>query len=117
MTNRERLMQMSDEDFADLLCRAELDCYRCPAHYTCRADGDEYTSLIAWLRKEVDIKDELGIAGSAPEIEKIKSESADYFNMLNSWGKIDYWAYSDAFDFYMDLIDKAYEQGKKDAVS
>lgn len=56
-----------------------------------------------------------GIAETAPEIEKIKAESADYLNGLNSCGEIDYYAYSYAFDFYAELLDKAYEQGKKDA--
>lgn len=78
MTNRERLMQMSD--------------------------------------KEVDAKDELGNSWYCAEIEKIKSESADYLNGLNSCGVIEYFTYSYAFDFYMDLIDRAYEQGKEDAI-
>lgn len=56
-----------------------------------------------------------GIASTAPEIEKIKAESADYLNGLNSTGAIDYGAYSYAFDFYADLIDKAYELGKQEA--
>lgn len=56
-----------------------------------------------------------GIAETAPEIEKIKAESADYLNGLNSCGEIDYSAYSYAFDFYHDLLDKAYAQGKADA--
>ena len=53
-----------------------------------------------------------GIADTAPEIEKIKAESADYLNGLNSCGVIDYGTYSYAFDFYADLIDKAYSLGK-----
>lgn len=56
-----------------------------------------------------------GIADTAPEIEKIKAESADYLNGLNSCGVIDYNDYSYAFDFYSELLDKAYLQGKKDA--
>ena len=56
-----------------------------------------------------------GIAETAPEIEKIKAESADYLGVLNSCGVIDYCTYSYAFDFYADLLDEAYEQGKKDA--
>ena len=55
-----------------------------------------------------------GIADTAPEIEKIKAESADYLNGLNSCGVIDYDTYSYAFDFYADLIDKAYSLGKKE---
>lgn len=55
-----------------------------------------------------------GIAETAPEIEKIKSESADYLNGLNSCGVIDWDTYNYAFDLYMDLLMKAYEQGKKD---
>lgn len=56
-----------------------------------------------------------GIAETAPEIEKIKSESADYLNGLNSCGVIDWSTYNYAFDFYADLLMKAYEQGGKDA--
>lgn len=56
-----------------------------------------------------------GIAPTAPEIEKIKAESADYLNGLNSCGIVDYTTYSEAFDFYENLIDKAYELGKQEA--
>jgi len=56
-----------------------------------------------------------GIAETAPEIEKIKAKSADYLNGLNSCGEIDYDLYSYAFDFYSELLDAAYEQGKQDA--
>lgn len=56
-----------------------------------------------------------GIADTAPEIEKIKAESVDYLNGLNSCGVIDYGTYSYAFDFYADLIDKAYSLGKKES--
>lgn len=56
-----------------------------------------------------------GIAETAPEIEKIKAESADYLNGLNSCGVIDYSTYSNVFDFYADLLDKVYKQGQKDA--
>ena len=58
-----------------------------------------------------------GIAETASEIEKIKSESADYLNGLNSCGVIDWNTYNYAFDFYADLLMKAYEQGMKDAQS
>ena len=53
-----------------------------------------------------------GIAETASELEKLKSESADYLNGLNSCGEIDYSTYSHAFDFYADLIEKAYKFGK-----
>ena len=56
-----------------------------------------------------------GIAETASEIEKIKSESADYLNGLNSCGVIDWNTYNYAFDFYADLLMKAYEQGREDA--
>lgn len=56
-----------------------------------------------------------GINETASEIEKIKSESADYLNGLNSCGVIDWNTYNYAFDFYADLLMKAYEQGRKDA--
>lgn len=55
-----------------------------------------------------------GIAETASEIEKIKSESADYLNGLNSCGVIDWNTYNYAFDFYADLLMEAYEQGRKD---
>ena len=54
-----------------------------------------------------------GIADTAPEIEKIKAESADYLNGLNSCGVIDYGTYSYVFDFYADLIDKSVFSGEK----
>ena len=56
-----------------------------------------------------------GIADTAPKIEKIKAESADYLHGLDSCGKIEWSTYSDMFDFYADLIEKAYAQGKEDA--
>ena len=56
-----------------------------------------------------------GIADTAPKIEKIKAESADYLHGLDSCGKIEWSTYSDMFDFYEDLIEKAYAQGKEDA--
>ena len=55
-----------------------------------------------------------GIAETASDIEKIKSESADYLNGLNSCGVIDWNTYNYAFDFYADLLMKAYKQGEKD---
>lgn len=55
-----------------------------------------------------------GISDKVSEIEKIKAESADYLNGLNSCGLIDWNIYSEAFDFYAALLDKAYEQGKKE---
>jgi hypothetical protein len=56
-----------------------------------------------------------GIADTAPKIEKIKAESADYLHGLDSCGIISWSTYSDMFDFYADLIEKAYAQGKEDA--
>lgn len=56
-----------------------------------------------------------GIAPTASEIEKIKAESDDYLHGLNSCGVIDWGTYNTAFDFYMNLLDKAYKQGKKEA--
>ena len=58
-----------------------------------------------------------GIAETAQEIEKIKAEFADYLGGLNSCGVIDYGTYSYAFDFYMDLLDKAYAQGRQDVLN
>lgn len=55
-----------------------------------------------------------GISPKASEKEKIKSEFADYLNGLNSCGVIDYSTYSEMFDIGMDLLDRMYEQGKKD---
>ena len=55
-----------------------------------------------------------GIAETAPKIEKIKAESADYLNGLNSCGEIPWEVYNYAFDFYAELIQKAYELGKSE---
>jgi len=56
-----------------------------------------------------------GVLGTAPEIENIKAEMADYLHGLNSGAEIDYSIYSQLFDFSMTLIQKAYELGKKEA--
>jgi hypothetical protein len=56
-----------------------------------------------------------GIAKIATEKEKIKSEFADFLHGLNSCCDIDYNAYSQIFDYAMELFDQMYEQGKKDA--
>lgn len=52
-----------------------------------------------------------GIAETASDFEKLRAESADYLGGLNSCGLIDYDTYSQAFDFYMDLLQKMYELG------
>ena len=54
-----------------------------------------------------------GIADTAPENEKLKSEFADFINGMNSCGEIDYDVYSQLFDFTMPLFDKMFELGKK----
>ena len=56
-----------------------------------------------------------GIAETASEIEKIRAESSDMLGGLDSVGKIDYDTYSELWDFYHDLLGKAYEQGLKDS--
>ncbi len=56
-----------------------------------------------------------GIAETAPEIEKIRAESSDVLGGLESVGEIDYSHYSELWDFYYDLLGRAYEQGLKDA--
>ena len=53
-----------------------------------------------------------GIADTAPENEKIKSEFADFIHGMNSCGKISYLIYSQLFDFTMPLLDKMFELGK-----
>lgn len=55
-----------------------------------------------------------GIAETASDFEKLRAESADYLGGLNSCGLIDYDTYSQAFDFYMDLLQKMYDLGKKE---
>ena len=55
-----------------------------------------------------------GIASTAPEIENIKAEMADYLHGLNSCAEIDYSVYCQLFDFSLPLIQKAYELGKKE---
>jgi len=56
-----------------------------------------------------------GIAETASDFEKLRAESADYLGGLNSCGEIEWGIYSQAFDFYADLIQKAYELGKTEA--
>ena len=58
-----------------------------------------------------------GIAESATEFEKLRAESADFLNGWNSCGVISYGEYCDAFDFYHELLEKAYELGKKEALA
>lgn len=58
-----------------------------------------------------------GIAENATEFEKIRAESADFLNGWNSCGIIDYGKYCEAFDFYHELLEKAYELGKKEALA
>lgn len=53
-----------------------------------------------------------GIAETASEKDKIKSEFADFINGMNSCGEIDYDVYSQLFDFAMPLFDKMFEHGK-----
>jgi hypothetical protein len=53
-----------------------------------------------------------GISPNASEKEKIKAESADYLNGLNSTGAIDYSLYCEAFDFYHELLDRMFNHGK-----
>jgi len=55
-----------------------------------------------------------GIAETASDFEKLRAESADYLGGLNSCGLIDYETYDKAFDFYMDLLQKMYDLGKKE---
>lgn len=55
-----------------------------------------------------------GIAETASDFEKLRAESADYLNGLNSCGLIDYDTYDKAFDFYMDLLQKMYDLGKRE---
>lgn len=56
-----------------------------------------------------------GIAESASDFEKIRAKSSDYLDGLNSCGAIDYGDYSYAWDFYHDLLEEAYELGKKES--
>ena len=53
-----------------------------------------------------------GISSNASPKEKIKAEMADFLHGLNSVGKIDYTAYSEIFDFSMNLLDKMYDLNK-----
>ena len=53
-----------------------------------------------------------GIAETASEKEKIKSEFADFINGMNSCGEIDFGIYSELFDFAMPLFDKMFEHDK-----
>ena len=51
-----------------------------------------------------------GIAETASEIEKIKSESADYLNGLNSCGVIDWNTYNYAFDYDLKKLKTAWKK-------
>ena len=55
-----------------------------------------------------------GIAPTASEIGKIRAESSDMLNGLESCGDLEWSTYSDLWDFYYEFLDKAYEQGRKD---
>lgn len=55
-----------------------------------------------------------GISENATPKQKLKSEYADLLNGMNSVGHIDYSAYSNLFDFGMELLDRMYELGKKE---
>lgn len=55
-----------------------------------------------------------GIAETASDFEKLRAESADYLGGLISCGLIDYDTYDKAFDFYIDLLQKMYDLGKKE---
>lgn len=56
-----------------------------------------------------------GIAETASEKEKIKSEFTDFIHGLNSCGDINAKTYNELWDYTIPLFDKMYEQGKKDA--
>ncbi len=49
MTNREKFMQMSDEEFANLLCRATVICRDCPVYDRCSNDEE---AIVKWLSEE-----------------------------------------------------------------
>lgn len=57
-----------------------------------------------------------GISNTATPKEKLKSEMADFLGGLNSVGEISYSAYSEIFDFSMELLDKMYELAKCEKV-
>jgi hypothetical protein len=56
-----------------------------------------------------------GISPNASEKEKIKADYADILHGMNSTGAIPYDVYSDLFDAGMELFDRMYEHGLKDA--
>lgn len=55
-----------------------------------------------------------GISERASEKEKIKSQWADELKGYNSCCKISYEIYSELFEIGMELLEKMYEQGRKD---
>lgn len=55
------------------------------------------------------------LAESAPQIESVKQDFADYIGGLNSADGLSYYHYSKIFDEAMEAIVKAYELGKKEA--
>lgn len=58
-----------------------------------------------------------GVSNKASEKEKIKADMADYLGGLNSVGEISYDVYSGMFVYTMGLLDRMYEQGKKEALA
>ncbi|HHX62329.1 MAG TPA: hypothetical protein GX707_16700 [Epulopiscium sp.] len=52
-----------------------------------------------------------GCSSKAEPKEKIKAEMADFLKGLNSTAEIDYNAYSQIFDFSMELLDEMYKLG------
>ncbi len=47
------------------------------------------------------------------KFDDLREEMTDYLNDINKDGVIEYNAYSDLFDFAVDLLDKAFEAGQK----
>ena len=54
---------------------------------------------------------------SAPEIEHIKQDFADYIGGLNSADGLSYYHYSKIFFYVMDIIESAHELGKRHSLT
>lgn len=55
MTNRERLVKMTDEELAYYFCHViEMPCKICPGELTCERGAGLANGLVKWLKAEAE---------------------------------------------------------------
>ena len=55
MTNREKLSKMSNQEIAEILCKAhDINCPFCPARDLCGPDGIPANGFVKWLELEAE---------------------------------------------------------------